>query len=369
MRKQIITNAPSPIGSQLRSILLDELRTGLFVPGGKIPSERDLAIRYGISRASVRDSIARLISEGILVRAGVRGTFVADRVPSFAHAAAGTRNIAFLANRSVLEFFHFRYNQILAGIGAELRANGYNLVLHSIPDGNERVIRDALAPGGKPAVDGCLIAGKIRRQAFETVQELRLPSILIDRVPSGETQGAYSIRADYPNGTRQAIERLYELGHREIGFIGFADSQKYRAYSQSLKALGIAYDPDFVDFLELFDLPPAILAGYQSLQTIQGHGHLPTALLVTDDVVAVGVMEALRIAGIGVPEKISVVCFDDLGQSTTPPLARIRFDREDAGRRAAATILQILSGNPPEQKEILLTVEFLPGRSIAPAAS
>ncbi|MEO7650353.1 MAG: GntR family transcriptional regulator, partial [Bryobacteraceae bacterium] len=102
MAKRIYTSAPSPIGSQLRTILIDELQCGRFVPGGKIPSERDLAQRYRISRASVRDSIARLINEGILVRAGVRGTFVAERIPTFAGTSPGTRNIAFLAYRNVL---------------------------------------------------------------------------------------------------------------------------------------------------------------------------------------------------------------------------------------------------------------------------
>ena len=365
MTKRIVATAPTPIGSQLRSILIEELQSGRFSPGGKIPSERDLARRYSVSRASVRDSLARLISEGLLVRAGVRGTFVADRIPGYATSAAGTRNVAFLANRNVLEFFQFRYNHVLAGIGSELRANGFNLVLHSIDETEDRALRESLAPGGKPAVDGCIIGGKLRRQTFHVIQELALPVILVDRGASRDVEDAFSIRADYFTGTRLAIHRLHEAGHRDIGFIGFADSQKYRAYCQALKELRIPYEPDFVDFLELFDLPPAILAGYQSLQAIHARAHLPTALLVTDDVVAIGVMEALQIAGIGVPDRISVVCFDDLGQSTTPPLARIRFDREAAGRLAASTMMSVLAGRPPERKHVLLPVEFVPGRSIA----
>ncbi len=365
LTKRIISRAATPIGSQLRSLLIEEVKGGRLTPGSKIPSERELALRYGISRASVRDSIALLISEGVLVRAGVRGTFVAERPPQFAVAAQATRNIVLLANRNVFDFFQFRYSEIQAGAGSELRSRGYNLVLHSIQDGEERLVREALAPGGKPCVDGCLIAGKIRRQVFETVRELGLPVMLIDRVPGGEMQGAYSIRADYISGTHAAMRHLHALGHRDIGFIGFADSQKYRAYCQGLKQLRIAYESDFVDFVELFDLPPAMLAGYRSLQTIQSRGRLPTALLVTDDVVAVGVMEALKISGVPVPEQISVVCFDDLGQSTIPPLTRIRFDREEAGRRAARTLLDIANGKPPEVNDIILPVEFVHGLSTA----
>jgi GntR family transcriptional regulator len=66
----------SPKGEQLRSILeglLDALK-----PGDPLPSERELAERYGVARMTVRAEITRLAAEGLVARVQGRGTFVAE---------------------------------------------------------------------------------------------------------------------------------------------------------------------------------------------------------------------------------------------------------------------------------------------------
>ena len=67
-----------PKHEQLRSILTD-LITRELAPGDRLPSERRLCTDYGVSRITVREAIGQLVSEGLLVRAPGKGSFVADR--------------------------------------------------------------------------------------------------------------------------------------------------------------------------------------------------------------------------------------------------------------------------------------------------
>src|SRR4051812_33202542 len=78
MSQTVDSTSPVPVRMQLRSILLKAVAEGVYKPNQRIPSERDLSEQYQASRASVREAIAELISEGVLFRSGGRGTFVSE---------------------------------------------------------------------------------------------------------------------------------------------------------------------------------------------------------------------------------------------------------------------------------------------------
>jgi GntR family transcriptional regulator len=77
----------------LREILLSLIDSELM-PDAPIPSERDLVTRYNVSRATVREAVGRLVSEGRLYRVRGKGTFVAaPRVESQLHLASFTEDM------------------------------------------------------------------------------------------------------------------------------------------------------------------------------------------------------------------------------------------------------------------------------------
>ena len=73
-----LVDSAVPKHQQLRSILA-ELATTHLRPGDMLPSERQLCADYGVSRITVREALGQLVSEGLLVRAQGKGTFVAHR--------------------------------------------------------------------------------------------------------------------------------------------------------------------------------------------------------------------------------------------------------------------------------------------------
>lgn len=88
-----IADGPVPKHRRLREILLTLMETEL-VPDALVPSERELMARFSVSRATVREAIGRLVSEGRLYRVRGKGTYVAaPRVESQLHLASFTEDM------------------------------------------------------------------------------------------------------------------------------------------------------------------------------------------------------------------------------------------------------------------------------------
>ena len=79
-------SSPIPLYYQLKKILLDKILGGEWSPGALIPSEKELETHYGLSRTTVRQTLADLVTDGFLVRQRGRGTFVAQ--PKLTYNAA-----------------------------------------------------------------------------------------------------------------------------------------------------------------------------------------------------------------------------------------------------------------------------------------
>lgn len=74
---EIRRNDPLPLYYQLYQLLLEKMRSGEWLPGSSISTEKELAEQYDLSRATVRQAIQQLVSDGYLVRRQGLGTFVA----------------------------------------------------------------------------------------------------------------------------------------------------------------------------------------------------------------------------------------------------------------------------------------------------
>ncbi len=104
------------------------------------------------------------------------------------------------------------------------------------------------------------------------------------------------------------------------------------------------------------------------MQKIIAATQIPTAVIATNDLVAYGMMEALAIAGISVPGRISVLGFDDLVQDAHPPLTTIRTDSAKVGRLAVRSLLDQIQGGVVKEERIAVPTELVVRASTAPPA-
>ncbi|MGN6270405.1 MAG: LacI family DNA-binding transcriptional regulator [Sphingomonas sp.] len=148
-----------------------------------------------------------------------------------------------------------------------------------------------------------------------------------------------SIGSDNLLGGRRATLHLARLGRRRILFIGGSDpeaQQRRRGYQEALGESGLEVDPKLICQVE-FELESADAAVTRLLR----RGLAFDGIVAASDLIALGAIRALRRAGHGVPEDVSVVGYDDmlLSRLSTPSLSTIRQDNQRAGQLLVASIL------------------------------
>jgi LacI family transcriptional regulator len=217
------------------------------------------------------------------------------------------------------------------------------------------------------ASDGViLVVSQLASPILEQLRHLGVPMVVLD--PSGgPTMDAPAIGATNWAGGLAATEHLISLGHSRIGFIHgpkqvLCSRARFDGYRAALDAAGIAYDPTLVydgDFYHQsgFDAAAALLRLPQP----------PTAIFASSDQMAFGAYEAIRQAGLRIPEQVSVIGFDDLPESrwTSPPLTTIRQPLAEMGAVAARTVLEMAAGNDIDSPRLELATELVVRESTA----
>ncbi len=137
-----------------------------------------------------------------------------------------------------------------------------------------------------------------------------------------------------------------------------------RGYRDSLAAHRITFDEKLVRYGDY-----SAESGYAAAMSLLGSGAAPTALFVTSDEVALGVLAALHKRGVSVPDDIAVVGFDDnpLAQYTIPALTTVRLPFEEMGRLAGKMLLDLIFHNSKPGRQVLLETELIVRDSSVPS--
>jgi LacI family transcriptional regulator len=153
-----------------------------------------------------------------------------------------------------------------------------------------------------------------------------------------------SVVAANASGAEQAMQHLLELGHRRIAAItgppGWAATEERRqAYRGSLAAAGIPFDPVF-ELEADFDFEP----GTQAAAVLLDLDRPPTAIFAFSDMIAIGAMRAARSRGIGIPDELSIVGFDDSAYAPVvhPALTTVRQPLAEMGATAVDLLVRLM---------------------------
>jgi DNA-binding LacI/PurR family transcriptional regulator len=166
-----------------------------------------------------------------------------------------------------------------------------------------------------------------------------IPVVFIDPAPSRPLSSVLAV--DYRAGINEGVQHLAVLGHRKIGFISgplrlrSAGSRK-AAFLNCLKSAGIKADVSW-----MVEGDHTLDGGRDAMQRILALKHLPTAIMCSNDMTAIGVQHALFDAGFKVPEDFSLIGFDDihLAEYTIPPLTTVRMSCKDLAKNAVSALL------------------------------
>lgn len=177
-----------------------------------------------------------------------------------------------------------------------------------------------------------------------------IPLVTID--VSANAPRSLVLEVDYAQGIDEAVQHLALLGHRRIGFASgpmphLTNVRRKDAFLRSVKKIGLPERnaPIFVG-------EHTFEGGTQAADHFLRMEQRPSAILCSNDIMAVGVLRVLAERGIRVPRDISVIGFDDihLAEFVNPPLTTVRMSREELAHAAFRGLVQLCSEDSAQSR-------------------
>ena len=215
-------------------------------------------------------------------------------------------------------------------------------------------------------IDGVLLVpARSSIDAVQTLQQHDIAVVVLDRrVPGAQVD---IVRSDSIQAARALTEHLIANGHRRIGMLGGPQGlsvaeERIEGYGQALRAAALPLEAGLIVRGGF-----SVDSGADMTLALLDQAEPPTALLASNNFMAVGALNALRARGLGVPDDMSVVCFDDLPTShtITPFFTVMAQQAYDLGRVAADRLMARLdAGTELRPEEIVLPTELIQRQSV-----
>lgn len=199
---------------------------------------------------------------------------------------------------------------------------------------------------------------------LEGLRFRKVPLVFVDVGPP--LPRVSNIKINYASGIRQAVQHLNALGHRRIAFVTgplnlkSANSRKV-AFEQCLCEVAL---PELI-----VEGDHTMEGGMKALAHLAKQKELPTAVMCSNDLTAIGVIREAYDCGIRVPQELSVIGFDDvkLAQFITPPLTTIRMSQSELARLAFKALLTDVEREPHAENgtEYTLDTDLVLRKSVA----
>lgn len=276
------------------------------------------------------------------------------------------------------------FAQAVRGIADAAKASGFEVIL---ANSDEDLAKERAALGVliDKRVDGLIVAPASVSEVEHLIEagNRGMPIVLFDR---GTTRvGGDIVVVDNHAAAKSAVAHLAGLGHRRIGIVvegqsaltaraaqasppalteAMTSTLRQIGWAAGLNAAGLPVSDDLIHRTS-YDIASARAATVLAL----AGANRPTALLTTDETMTIGALDAIREAGLRIPEEISIVAFDDPSWASVirPPLTVIAQPVHELGVAAADRLLARIGGDERPPDVMVLPTEFAVRGSSGPA--
>ncbi|GAA4157446.1 LacI family DNA-binding transcriptional regulator [Gryllotalpicola daejeonensis] len=213
-----------------------------------------------------------------------------------------------------------------------------------------------------------------QQNAQADLDGVRLPPIVV--IGEVEPYGIDQVHVDSPAAAREMTAHLIETGHRRIAIVGGSDDRfrsatsllRHEGYRAALTEAGLTEEPA-LNVVAPEWTPAAAASEFSGLldHLENAGGALPDAVFCFTDSMALGVLHVLAKRGIRVPDDMSVVGFDDIGEAAfaIPALTTVRFDKRSIADAALTALAKRIAEPDAPASDIVIPHELVHRDSVA----
>ncbi|EGQ8958802.1 transcriptional repressor PurR [Vibrio parahaemolyticus] len=317
---------------------------------------KDIAKLAGVSTSTVSHVInkTRFVSEEISERvnnAAKELNYYAPSALARSLKVNRTKTIGMLVTTSTNPFF----GEVVKGVERSCYHKGYSLILCNTEGDNERM-RQSINTLLQKRVDGLILMCSSlegeRIDVFERYPDI--PVVVMDWGPMLFTSD--KIQDNSLRGGYLAAKYLIDCGHTEIGcitgpLIKHQAQMRYEGYKRAMNEAGLEFNANWIiesDF--------ECEGGYQAFKKMSERGTLPSSIFVSNDMMAMGVINAANELSIKVPDDLSIIGYDDIhiAKFMSPSLTTIHQPKYRLGQAAVETLVRRLDDKSNEAQVVQL---------------
>lgn len=351
----------TPLAQQIKQQLTWLIANGQLHVGDTLPSVRQLAAQLGVNVNTVRSAYLKLEAEGLVETRQGRGSLVLPfNLARFNSSATEIRShtIGVIIPSWSNPFYH----SFLQGV-EEIAEDDQSMLFlcnsHDDPATNWRDFARLVTKG----VDGIIVVSHNISEAFpeDDSTPSRFSGIPFVTVDWPGSKGC-TVNVDLASAGFQATTHLIEHGHQRIGLITFSLDTANVApvnagFRRAMVENALPVNENFIVRVPSFD----IQAGAEAARKLMRLPERPTAIFTISDTLAIGALQAIKQAGLRIPDDIALVSFNNIPAASIvePGLTTISAPTQDLGREAMKMLRILVQGENPQCTHLTLPVSLV----------
>jgi LacI family transcriptional regulator len=259
------------------------------------------------------------------------------------------------------------FPELVKAIEAAAFERGYDCVLSNTNYDAERMSSYVRRIIERKVAGVALMTSELDMAVVDELARKNVSVIFLDLGTSGPHMS--NLVVNYKAGIEEAINHLHSLEHRNIAFIG--GPSRLRSAAKRLEAFQSALSRHLPESSapQVYEADFKLEGGRRAARQMLAQKDVPTAVVVANDMMALGVMRECYAAGLRIPHDISVVGFDNIAFAALahPPLTTVCLPREELGRKAVEALMKTIEKPGTTGVEMSITTHLVVRDSTAKA--
>lgn len=265
-----------------------------------------------------------------------------------------TRTIGIVMKESSSGSLHDPFfPEVLRGISSYCNKEDYSITL-TTGESEDEIHNDVVKMVRGKCVDGLIVTySKKGDKVIPYLIESKIPFVLVGS-PSERAEHIIYVDNDNVKAAENATDYLIDLGHEQIGFIGgnldyVVSASRLKGYQDAMRKNGLTLSDDYIFHIKDHEEITDTVIKMMELE------HPPTGIVVTDDLVALKVLQVCRNKGIKVPDELSIISFNNamIAQVSSPALTSVDTQVFQLGYEAAKCLVDEIN-DPSEYKKSVI---------------